>query len=230
MNYRYKFDPERCYFKGTDKGCNCTQETGCPDFALMDYLMATSGLPASKQQRMEIFPDAVDEKSYQRLQNIGVGIRKFTTEGQDLYIYGSNTGSGKTTWAIKLLHAHFVSVYKYSAFKTQGIFIHVPSFLARLKSSFRTQDVELEQIISLLSTVGVVVWDDIASTSMTDFDSATLLTYIDQRVINEKTNIYTGNLAYPEIKDALGERLCSRVWNKSVKVELKGVDRRLPEW
>jgi DNA replication protein DnaC len=75
-------------------------------------------------------------------------------------------------------------------------------------------------------SVDLVIWDDIAATKLGDFDHANLLTYIDQRKLNQLSNIYTGNLPQDQLQDALGNRLSSRVWNDSTVVRFVGVDRR----
>jgi DNA replication protein DnaC len=87
-------------------------------------------------------------------------------------------------------------------------------------------DEEFDCIKSELPNVDLVIWDDIASTDLSSYDHSQLLTYIDQRVLSEKSNIFTGNLDNPEITKALGIRLASRVWNSSTRIELKGRDKR----
>ena len=41
-----------------------------------------------------------------------------------------------------------------------------------------------------------------------------------------KSNIFTSNLGKRELTNALGERLASRICNKSIDIELKGSDKR----
>ena len=72
----------------------------------------------------------------------------------------------------------------------------------------------------------MVIWDDIGANKLSDYDHTQLLTYIDQRKLNLKSNIYTGNLNYDQLMNTVGARLTSRVWNDSTVVELVGVDRR----
>jgi len=81
-----------------------------------------------------------------------------------------------------------------------------------------------------LATADVVVWDDIASTKLSDYDIQQLLTLIDARVSEGLSNIYTGNITSHEaLTKAVGDRLASRIWNLSTLVEFKGKDRR-DEW
>ena len=87
-----------------------------------------------------------------------------------------------------------------------------------------------QKLIKTLSTVDLVVWDDIASTKLSDYDIQQLLTIIDQRIADGLSNIYNGNLTSHEaVANALGDRLASRIWNTSTLVEFKGKDRR-EEW
>lgn len=71
-----------------------------------------------------------------------------------------------------------------------------------------------------------MIWDDIGANKLSDFDYTQLLSYIDQRKLNFKSNIYTGNLNREQLLDYVGTRLTSRIWNDSIKVELVGIDRR----
>ena len=41
-----------------------------------------------------------------------------------------------------------------------------------------------------------------------------------------KSNIFTSNLGKRELSNALGERLASRICNKSIDIELQGADKR----
>ena len=85
---------------------------------------------------------------------------------------------------------------------------------------------EIVRLKEILPIVDVVVWDDIASTHLSNYDHSQLITFIDQRALNQKSNIYTGNLKQAGIEKALGARLASRVWNASERIELQGRDKR----
>ena len=93
-------------------------------------------------------------------------------------------------------------------------------------SHFNNVDPEFESLKLHLTTVDLVVWDDIASTDMSSYDHSQLLSYIDQRILSEKSNIFTGNRNEEEMEKALGSRLASRIWNSSKRIKLKGLDKR----
>ena len=88
------------------------------------------------------------------------------------------------------------------------------------------KDEEFEDMKKQLLKVDLVIWDDIAAGKLSDYDHTNLLTYIDQRKLNGKSNIYTGNLDRSELTDAVGNRLKSRIWNDSSTVQIFGKDRR----
>lgn len=231
MSYIYKFEKEKCWYKEVcskyeTEECN----PSCIRYMEMDFLMYNSNIPKNRQYSSPLIPSKQDYNSFVYLQDIKNDIVNFVNNGENVYIYSSNFGNGKTTWAIKLMQAWFDNIWAGNGFKCRGIFIHVPTFLSKIKDNINNRDFEFETLKSRLSNVDMVIWDDIASTKLSDFDHANLLTYIDQRNLQELSNIYTGNLECEELKNALGNRLSSRVWNNSLHVKFTGIDRRGLGW
>lgn len=185
-----------------------------------------SGIPKARQKQILLTPESVDIPMFEKLKEYKEDIYNFVNDGIQVYIFSYGFGNGKTSWSIKLLQAYFDEIWSGNGLKQRGVFIHVPTFLTKLKNNIRKPDEEFMNLIDNLSEVDVVVWDDIASTKMSDYDYNTLLTYIDQRILENKCNIYTGNLDYNDMLNAIGNRLTSRVWQSSRIIELKGMDRR----
>lgn len=225
--YSYKFDKENCWYKKictkySENNCN----PNCIRYMEMHYLIETSNIPKSKQFKNELIPEKIDVENFKFLNEIKNDILNFVSNGENLYIFSERFGNGKTTWAIKLMQKYFDCIWPGNGFKTRGLFIHVPSFLTKLKDIISNKDEEFEIIKQQLLEVDLVIWDDIAAGKLSDFDYNNLLTYIDQRKLNGKSNIYTGNLNESELKIAVGNRLKSRIWNDSSIVEIIGSDRR----
>jgi DNA replication protein DnaC len=191
----------------------------------MLHLCEQSNIPSSRWFPTKLSPDDCDYVAFCNLADIKDDIVNFIDKGSNLYLYSTKTGNGKTTWAIKLMLKYFNDIWAGNGFKCRGIFIHIPTFLTRMKN-FNAVDEEFERIKTDLLNVDLVIWDDIASTELSSYDHSQLLTYVDQRILSEKSNIFTGNLGNPEITKALGTRLASRVWNSSTRIELKGSDKR----
>lgn len=225
--YNYKFDKNNCWYKKTcdrfnTKLCN----KNCIRYMEMHYLIESSNIPKAKKFKNELIPEKIDVENFKFLQEIKKDIINFVKNGENLYIYSERFGNGKTTWAIKIMQKFFNDIWLGNGFKIRGLFVHVPSFLTKCKDIINNKDEDFEAFKLNLLNVDLVIWDDIAAGKLSDYDYNNLLTYIDQRKLNGKSNIYTGNLNEAELKIAVGNRLKSRIWNDSSVVELFGSDRR----
>lgn len=224
MNNYLKTD--ECWYKDTCNHYDTEKCNNCIRFLEMSYLMTSSNIPKSNQFKNELIPTRIDLDNFKFLNNIKTNIVDFVNNGNNLYIYSKNFGNGKTSWSIKIMQKYFNDIWPGNGFKERGIFIHVPTFLTKFKEVMNKKDDNFEIMKKKLTDIDLVIWDDIASVKLSDFDHTNLLTYIDTRKLNGKANIYTGNLYEDELIDALGNRLKSRVWNDSIIVELKGSDMR----
>lgn len=213
---------EDCWYKNV---CTYDSCTNCIRYSEMKYLMQNSGLSKNRQRPIAL-DGSRDPESFKLLADIKEDIVNFVNNGESLYIFSEKTGNGKTSWAIKLLLKYFDSVWAGNGFRVRGYFQHVPSLFTTLKDFSKSH----ESLRNTLMSVDLVIWDDIASTKLSDYDAQQLLIIIDQRVSDGLANIYTGNLTSQEaLTKAVGQRLASRIWNMSTLVEFKGKDRR-SEW
>jgi DNA replication protein DnaC len=187
--------------------------------------MEKSNIPPNRWFPDTLTPDDCDYDAFCDLAYIKSNIKDFVDSGEKLYLYSTNTGNGKTSWSIKLMLKYFDEVWAGNGFRCRGIFIHTPTLITKLKD-FDNKDATYEQFKKLIPEVDLVVWDDIASTVLSNYDHGQLITLIDQRVLNRKSNIFTGNLKKVGIEKSLGARIASRVWNASTRIELKGSDKR----
>ena len=212
---------DKCWYKEA-----CTQQcsTSCIRYLEMQYLIENSGIPLIMQYPKLLFPDDGDYDAFCTLADIKDDILDFVYSGQSLYITSSSTGNGKTSWAIKLLLKYFDEIWAGNGFKIRGVFVHVPTLILKLKNF---ENPLSESYKNCLIEADIVVWDDIASTDLTNYDLTQLLMYIDYRVLSGKANIYTGNIVSEnQLTAVLGARLSSRIWKTSSVITLRGKDRR----
>lgn len=214
---------EDCLYKDY---CENECHLSCIRYLEMKYLLKTSGIPKSRRKVNVLIPPDCDVDAFERLSDIRNNIVSFTENGKNLYIYSSNCGNGKTTWAIKLLLQYFNEIWAGNGFTRRGVFINVPTFLNMCKSTISSPDEEFFELRDSLANVDLVVWDEIASTKLSEYDYNILLTYIDQRTLNEKSNIYTGNISPEELYKFVGTKLASRISNSATKIMFKGGDMR----
>ena len=125
-----------------------------------------------------------------------------------------------------MLQEYFNQVWYGNRYRCRGLFIFVPAFLNDIKKNINNPSKEFNDFVNRINNADLVVWDDIGANKLTEFDHTQLLSYIDQRTLALKSNIYTGNLNQEQLTEALGMRLSSRIWNKSIRVEILGEDRR----
>jgi DNA replication protein DnaC len=190
------------------------------------YLLDKSNIPKSKQKVNRLIPDDKDILAFNKLADIRDDIKNFVNNGGNLYLYSTTCGNGKTTWAIKLMLQYFNEMWAGNGFTERGIFINVPTFLTQCKTTISKPDQQFFEMRDRLGDIDLVIFDDIASTKLSEYDYNTLLTFIDQRTIQAKSTIYTGNVLPQNLPNYVGERLASRIANSSMLIELKGRDMR----
>lgn len=207
------------------KSCVITDDdciNHCLRYEEMKYLMDNSGIPKARQLPDELVPTCNEDLiSFRHLAQIKSNIVELVKAGYNLCIVSNNTGNGKTSWAIKIMLKFFNDVWAGNGFKVRGMFVHVPTLLLQLKDFNNPLSKEYRDN---LMNCDLVIWDDIASNGISNYDYTQLLSYIDQRTLNKKSNIYTSNVA-DNIQNILGERLASRI-NASEIIKLYGKDER----
>lgn len=212
-----------CLYKEvcTNEPCN----EACVRYVEIKALLEQSNIPKSMQRIISLTPEDCDYDSFCRLAEIKSTIDDYVAIGSNLYLVSTNTGNGKTSWSIKLMLKYFDKVWAGNGLNARAVFIHVPTFLLKCKD-FNNKDPEFEELKSKLIDIDLVVWDDIGSNGLSNYDLSQLLMYIDQRILAKKSNIFTGNLLESELERALGSRLSSRIWHTSEVIQFYGKDKR----
>lgn len=199
----------------------------CTTFIQLDWQMKNSGLPDNKQRIIPLYINSnneCDRDAYKKLSTIRKDIVNYVQEGRNLYICGTNPGTGKTSWAVKLLQTYFHYCSEGNYQNLLGMYVSTVDVLLRLKDFNNPLPPKYKEA---LEKVDVVVWDDIAVTGISQYDFTQLYSIINNRMFAEKANIFTSNVTdYAQLEKILGSRLASRVYNSSDKIELKGMDMR----
>ena len=210
-----------CWYKDV---CQVECEPNCLRYNEMKYLMDNSDIPPIRQIPSKLIPETIDKKAFEELNGIRLDILNFVKNGESLYIWGRQTGNGKTSWALKLMLRFFNDIWAGNGFRVRGKFVHTPTFLLKLKDFSNPLSEEYKNDIM---NCDLLILDDIASVGISQYDLSQLLLYIDHRQLNCKSTIYTGNLNEKDMNSVLGSRLTSRIWSSSTTIiELKGSDRR----
>lgn len=231
MLNKREFNKDKCWYKGV---CNLygteSCDKSCVRWIKMDHLTRSALLTEKQSYPVKLVPDECDVDAFRSLQAIQKGVESFVEDGKQLLICSANTGNGKTAWSIKILLNYFDKIWHKCDFECRGLFVNVPTFFNLLKDSFVDDKESIRYIKENILKADLVIWDEIGVKSLSNYENDILLSYIDQRISNGKSNIYTSNLNSEQLKDALGVRLQSRIVNNCTVVELFGDDKRGVQW
>lgn len=200
---------------------NCIK---CVIYPQMKWQFDNSGLPKSKYKPIDLYASDEDYEAFSTLATIRENIVDFVEQGKNLYICGATPGTGKTSWAIKMLQTYFHYEAEGNLFKVKGMFVSVPELLIRFKDFSNPLPSDYKEN---LKETDLLVLDDIAVTGLSQFDYLQLFSLIDSRMLAGKSIIFTSNnVSLEDLEVAIGERLASRVWKNSQRIELRGGDMR----
>ena len=202
----------------------CTNECApnCIRYLQMNRLLELSNLPDKLRKPIKIYATN-DNAAYQQLDDIKTHVVDFVEGGKNLYICSRFTGNAKTTWAVKIMLKYFDKKWPKSYDVTRGLFVHVPTLLLDIKK-FN----EIPEYVSRIKDADLVVWDDIAISKLTEFEHEQLLQFIDSRITNGKSNIYTSNITdQSDLIAFIGGRLSSRIYSQSKVIEFFAGDFRV---
>lgn len=211
---------------------NCNHKDCDKPFCLrrykLDCLYAEALLSESQKKHviLHVDNDGTDLEEFKRLANIEKNIDIFVDEHNNLYLHSSVCGNGKSSWAVRILASYLDKIWAQTELTCRVLFISVPRFLLASKDKINAQNDYFDHIKNNYLKADIVVWDDVGSKIGTEYEISQILSMIDARLNLEKTNIFTSNLNKTQMTGALGERLASRICNKSIDIELHGSDKR----
>lgn len=207
-------------------------DESCERFVKLNYLFNASLVPENCITPTPLFTDSdgTDKEIFTYLKSVQSNIQKNIHEGINLYLYSRIPGNGKTSWSIRLLKSYLYEVWYKCDLIPKALFINVPRYLLELKSNIDEKSDYIYHIKHYVSDSDLVIWDDIATKSATEFEHEHLLSMIDYRLYNQKSNIFTSNVMPNDLHELLGSRLASRIVNESRLIEFKGRDKRGLEW
>lgn len=207
---------------------NNEEENICIKRFRIDELQNNSLLTEKQKQYIPLRLDAdgSDREAFTRLKEIENNIETYIKEGHNLYIYSATTGNGKTQWCLRLMNSYFNRIWYKASDECKGLFINVSKFLSQLKDNISKKSDYISYIKENVLKADIVIWDDIATKGFTQFEMENVFNLINNRIDEGKSNFYTSNIIGPELKEAVGDRLYSRVVNASEVITFVGADKR----
>lgn len=176
-------------------------------------------IPKRYWEDIPLKPSKADEKTFIELNEIRENIKDFVDSGKNLLICSNQAGNGKTTFSIKLLKAYIDSVKDIRFVNnTPALFVNVNSFLNEKKLSISDERLaeKIKSIEKNILSAKLVVFDDIADKTLSEYDMNMMYYWLDYRTANLRSCIFTTNQLPEQLKKTLNGKVYSRVVNYSV--------------
>lgn len=205
----------------------CVQSKGedwcdvhCPIFKNMKAAFIHSGLEEQYWYPFTLKHVAIDSKEVSKIMEIRNNLSSFVENGNNILIQSSKCGNGKTSWGIKLLQKQIELNSNQSV--TPAHFVYVPSLLLEARKSINNKSNYFDLLVSILETCPLVMFDDIASIPLKDYDLLILSSIIEKRLTRKLSSIFTTNCENDVLKLNLGDRLFDRINRLSTIITFKG--------
>lgn len=186
--------------------------------SLEEVYLKNALIPKRYEKEIELRPSKADLEVFKELNEIRTNIKEFVNGGNNLLICSNNVGNGKSTWSIKLLKAYINAVankgFKYD---TPALFVNLNSFLNEKKmaiNDFELAD-KIKQMEKCILSAKLVVFDDIADKTLSEYDMNMMYYWIDYRTSNLLSCIFTSNQKPEQLKRTLSGKVYSRIVNYS---------------
>ena len=199
----------------------------CGGYRVLRALYNLSKIPVKYQYKMDLIPDDKDLKAFEALNDYKENIVAHVNNGEGLYIWSSNTGNGKTSWACKIMGHYFRKIAFSSGLENEGLYIYLPTFLDDLRNSYNNPSPEFDTELEMVKSCKLLIIDDIGAERVTEWVRERLVSIINARSSNGLCTIYTSNLSLKGLTDKLGdERISSRIKGSVTEINLLGKDNR----
>lgn len=199
----------------------------CGGYRVLRALYNLSRIPERYRYTITLEAIQSDLPAFEALSDYKEKVLENVEAGDGLYIWGKSTGSGKTSWACKIMSHYFRKIAFDTGLENEGLYIFLPTFLEDLRDYYDNKDTDFEQVLSMVKDCKLLIVDDIGAERVTDWVRERMVSIINTRVSNNLATIYTSNLSPEELREELGDRISSRVLGSSQVVEITGGDRRV---
>ncbi len=215
---------KNCWLRENCSQLYCNQP--CIKRIKLDFYYNEGLITDKQRKRIKFMPDKKDLDTFKYLSKISDNIVKFVKQGGNLYIHSKQCGNGKTSIALRLVQSYLENIWPTADLTCKVLFINVPRYLIEIKNNISERSEYIEHIRKNVLVADLIIWDDIGTKGLTQFEHENVLSLINARLDAGKANIYTSNLSKEELHESVGDRLYSRVYSLSDDVELFGDDYR----
>lgn len=216
----------KCYAEHYCKKDRSECSEVCGGYRVLRALYTLSRIPVNYQYNIPLMPDKRDIPNYEELEKFMHSIIEKVEAGEGLYIWSENTGTGKTSWACKIMGYYFRKIAFRSGLENEGLYIYLPTFLEDLRSYYDNPTPEFDEELEMVKKCKLLIMDDLGAEKPSEWVAERLLSFINTRVSNGLSTIYTSNISIDELGAKMGKRIRSRIVGSVSVINLTGKDRR----
>lgn len=217
----------RCYAEDYCQKDRSSCSELCGGYRVLRALYSLSRIPVKYQYKIDLIPEREDMQSFIALNEYKENVVDHVEKGEGLYIWGENTGNGKTSWACKIMGYYFRKIAFSSGLENEGLYIYLPTFLDDLRNSYNSSSPEFEEELEMVKCCKILIVDDIGAERVTEWVRERIVSIINTRSANGLCTIYTSNLSLKGLADKLGDdRISSRIKGSVTEINLSGRDKR----
>lgn len=191
-----------------------------------NYMFDHSGLPEVARSPIHLVWRSEDDEAWEYLESWREAMEEFVDEHKSLVISSTETGNGKTSWAMKLANRYIAEKAIGSGSKIRVKFVNIPKLFSRLGASISVKDEGLRTHLKEIREADLVVFDDLGAGSLNKQTYNVLYEIIDERNARSLSNIYTTNYSDELLFENIGKRLYSRIVAMSDWIEFTASDVR----
>ena len=195
----------------------------CVKFHRINKLLTDSMIPTNYIQPYKLIPAKEDYEMYEILNLIKQNIKTNVEEGRNFLITGEKKFNGKTSWGIKILKTYFHQIMNENGNSIRGLYIDILEYFIDLKGSF-DEMINNDEVFTQkqLTEIDLIVWDNLDTRTLSDFERNTLIYIIKKRISNGKANIFITNNVNRNLMNRVGEILKLYIQDSSEVLNLVG--------
>lgn len=197
----------------------------CEGYVILQILYKQSNIPARYQYSQNLKICKEDSNAYTRVSNIMTDVKNWVERGNNLLLWSTTKGNGKTSLACAIANSYIRQVALTSLMEPMVYFIKSARFLEYIREQFNNPDASFKHTIELVERVPLLIIDDIGAEKPSDWVRERLLSIIDERYSNNRSIIYTSNCGISEITESLHARIGDRI-RDAEQLNLIGQSRR----
>jgi len=186
-----------------------------------------SNLPKLSLQDITLIPETCDLESFTICNEYKTNLVNHIQNGHGLYIYSEKSGTGKTSWALKISFEQIINNgWKYVTKDELPVYyVNVVTLFEELRSNMDNKDY-ISNIEKNILGASLVIFDDIGVEAPTTWVKNKLYMYINERYMLNKSMIFTSNYNIQQLAARLDDRIADRISEKCRPIQFVGVGRR----